>query len=142
MTQVSRVDGQVMREINAYLPLLPGKSKLAMFKSVTKKCQTWKLDNVVLVMHEQKTAKNDITSINIDLDSNNTLLNRILEVFFEISSQNKSWTFTLEQLAGLSVKHFNEAQLSWIQTRICVCVWTKRSLSTMKFVIPLFHTFQ
>ena len=61
MTQVSRIDGQVMREINAYLPLLPGKSKLSMFKSVTKKCQTWKLDNEVLMMHEQKTAKNDIT---------------------------------------------------------------------------------
>ena len=106
MTQVSRIDGQVMREINAYLPLLPGKSKLAMFKSVTKKCQTWKLDNEVLMMHEQKTAKNDITSINVDLDSNHTLFNRKLEVFYEISSQNKSWTFTLEQLAILSEKHF------------------------------------
>ena len=104
MTQVSSIDGQVMREINAYLPLLPGKSKLAMFKSVTKKCQTWKLDNVVLVMHEQKTAKNDITSINIDLNSNHTLFNR--KLVYEISSQNKSWTFTLEQLAVLSVKHF------------------------------------
>ena len=89
MTQVSRIDGQVMREINVYLPLLPGKSKLSMFKSVTKKCQTWKLDNEVLMMHEQKTAKNDITSINIDLDSNHTLFNRKLEVFYDISSQNK-----------------------------------------------------
>ena len=105
MTQVSRIDGQVMREINAYLPLLPGKSKLAMFKSVTKKCQTWKLDNLVLVMYEQKKAKNNITSINIDLDSNHTLFNRKLEVFYEIC-QNNSWTFTLEQLAVLSVKHF------------------------------------
>ena len=83
MTQVSRIDGQVMREINVYLPLLPGKSKLSMFKSVTKKCQTWKLDNEALMMHEQKTAKNDITSINIDLDSNHTLFNRKLEVFNE-----------------------------------------------------------